>query len=217
MREQDKVVGHAVRAMYMYTAMADLAAELGDASLKRACEMLWKDVTSKRMYVTGGLGPSASNEGFTDDYDLPNDTAYAETCASVALIFWAQRMLNLDSTASYADVLELALYNGALSGLSRDGTHYFYENPLESDGSHTRWALAHLPLLHDERLAPRRLGRRLLLLDRRRRHRRPPLRRQHRHARSRRHAGHDPADSRLSLVGQDPHRGRPGGAARPSP
>ncbi|MEX0854021.1 MAG: beta-L-arabinofuranosidase domain-containing protein [Bauldia sp.] len=138
-REQDKVVGHAVRAMYMYGAMADLAADLGDESLKRACEVLWEDVTSKRMYVTAGLGPAAANEGFTTDYDLPNDTAYAETCASVALIFWAQRMLNIDLDGKYADVLELALYNGALSGLSRDGVHYFYENPLESDGSRRRW------------------------------------------------------------------------------
>jgi DUF1680 family protein len=138
-RVQDKVVGHAVRAMYMYTAMADLAADLGDASLQRACETLWRDVTSRRIYVTAGLGPAAENEGFTRDFDLPNDTAYAETCAAVALIFWAQRMLNLDCDRAYADVLELSLYNGALSGLSRDGTHYFYENPLESDGSHTRW------------------------------------------------------------------------------
>ena len=138
-RLQDKVVGHAVRAMYMYAAMADLAAELGDEKLKHACEVLWKDVTSKRMYVTAGLGPEAANEGFTVDYDLPNDTAYAETCASVALIFWGQRMLNLELDGSYADVMELALYNGALSGLARDGTHYFYQNPLESDGSHKRW------------------------------------------------------------------------------
>jgi uncharacterized protein len=138
-REQDKVVGHAVRAMYMYTAMADLAADLGDDALRQACERLWRDVTSKRMYVTAGLGPSADNEGFTRDYDLPNDTAYAETCASVALIFWAQRMLNLDCDGAYADVLERALYNGALSGLSREGTHYFYQNVLESDGGHKRW------------------------------------------------------------------------------
>jgi DUF1680 family protein len=138
-REQDKVVGHAVRAMYMYTAMADLAGELGDAGLKQACEKLWRHVTEKRMYVTAGLGPAAANEGFTTDYDLPNDTAYAETCASVALIFWAQRMLNLDCDGAYADILELALYNGALAGLSRDGTHYFYENKLESDGTHKRW------------------------------------------------------------------------------
>jgi uncharacterized protein len=138
-REQDKVVGHAVRALYMYSAMADLAAELDDAGLKKACEVLWKDLVSKRMYVTAGLGPSASNEGFTEDYDLPNDTAYAETCASVALIFWAQRMINLDCDGQYADAMELALYNGALSGLSRDGTHYFYMNRLESNGGDSRW------------------------------------------------------------------------------
>jgi uncharacterized protein len=138
-REQDKVLGHAVRGMYLYSAMADLAAETGDSSLKAACERLWADVTSKRMYVTAGLGPSASNEGFTTDYDLPNATAYAETCASVALIFWAQRMLNLDCDSRYADIMELAFYNGALSGLSHDGTRYFYENPLESSGDHHRW------------------------------------------------------------------------------
>ncbi len=138
-REQDKVVGHAVRAMYLYTAMADLAAELGDAALKHACEVLWDDVMETKMYVTAGLGPSAHNEGFTHDFDLPNQTAYAETCASVALIFWAQRMLHLDLDGKYADILELAMFNGALSGLSRDGEHYFYANPLESDGTPTRW------------------------------------------------------------------------------
>jgi uncharacterized protein len=138
-REQTKVVGHAVRAMYMYTAMADLAAELGDQGLKHACEVLWKDVMATKMYVTAGLGPSAHNEGFTNDYDLPNETAYAETCASVALIFWAQRMLHLDMDGQYADVLERALFNGALSGLSRDGRHYFYANPLESNGTPERW------------------------------------------------------------------------------
>lgn len=138
-REQDKVVGHAVRAMYMYTAMADLAAELGDEGLKRACETLWRDVMDTKMYVTAGLGPSAHNEGFTHDFDLPNETAYAETCASVALIFWAQRMLHLGLEGKYADILELALFNGALSGLSRDGEHYFYANPLESIGLAERW------------------------------------------------------------------------------
>ncbi len=139
-REQTKVVGHAVRAMYMSSAMADLASELGDEGLKRACEALWRDVTTAQMYVTAGLGPSATNEGFTEPYDLPNETAYAETCASVALIFWAQRMLHLDLDGRYADVMELALFNGALSGLARDGTHYFYSNPLESRGQHKRWA-----------------------------------------------------------------------------
>jgi uncharacterized protein len=139
-RQQEKVVGHAVRAMYMYSAMADLAAEFGDASLKRACEVLWRDVMSSKIYITSGLGPAAANEGFTEDYDLPNDTAYAETCASVALIFWAQRMLHLDLDGRYADVMEQALFNGALTGLSRDGEHYFYSNPLDSDGRHSRWA-----------------------------------------------------------------------------
>lgn len=138
-REQTKVVGHAVRAMYMYAAMADLASELNDDGLKNACEVLWKDITETRMYITGGFGPSASNEGFTTDYDLPNDTAYAETCASVAMIFWAQRMLNIDMDGQYADILELALFNNSLAGLSRDGENYFYDNKLESDGSHKRW------------------------------------------------------------------------------
>jgi DUF1680 family protein len=120
--------------------MADLAFELEDEALERACEALWRDVTSAQMYVTAGLGPKESNEGFTEPYDLPNETAYAETCASVALVFWAHRMLHLDLDGRYADVMELALYNGALSGLSRDGTHYFYANPLESRGERQRWA-----------------------------------------------------------------------------
>src|SRR5574337_37392 len=139
-REQTRMVGHAVRAMYMASAMADLALELGDEGLKRACEALWRDVTTAQMYVTGGLGPKETNEGFTEPYDLPNETAYAETCASVALVFWAQRMLHLDLDGAYADVMELALFNGALTGLSRDGAHYFYSNPLESRGQHRRWA-----------------------------------------------------------------------------
>jgi DUF1680 family protein len=139
-REQTKVVGHAVRAMYMLSAMADLAAQTDDEGLKRACETLWRDVTTAQMYVTAGLGPKETNEGFTEPFDLPNETAYAETCASVALIFWAQRMLHLDLDGDYADVLERALFNGALSGLSREGTYYFYSNPLESRGQHKRWA-----------------------------------------------------------------------------
>jgi uncharacterized protein len=139
-REQTRMVGHAVRAMYMASGMADLALELGDDGLKRACEALWRDVTTAKMYVTAGLGPKETNEGFTEPYDLPNESAYAETCASVALAFWAHRMLHLDLDASYADVMERALYNGALSGLSREGAHYFYSNPLESRGQHRRWA-----------------------------------------------------------------------------
>jgi DUF1680 family protein len=144
-REQRQVVGHAVRAMYLYSAMADLAGEFDDASLMAACKTLWADLTTKRLYVTGGLGPSARNEGFTTDYDLPNETAYAETCAAVGLIFWAHRMLLVERDASYADMMELALYNGALSGLSLDGEHFFYDNPLASRGGHRRWTWHRCP------------------------------------------------------------------------
>jgi uncharacterized protein len=138
-REQDRVVGHAVRAMYLYSAMADLAAEFDDVSLLQACRRLWSDLTGKRLYVTGGLGPSAGNEGFTTDYDLPNETAYAETCASVGLVFWAHRMVLLEGDGCYADVTEQALYNGALSDISLDGEQFFYGNPLASRGDHHRW------------------------------------------------------------------------------
>jgi DUF1680 family protein len=138
-RDQRKVVGHAVRAMYLYSGMADIATEYGDDSLRAALDHLWDDLTAKRLYATGGLGPSAANEGFTADYDLPNDTAYAETCAAVGLVFWASRMLGMGPNRRYADVMELALYNGAISGLSLDGATFFYENPLESRGGHHRW------------------------------------------------------------------------------
>jgi DUF1680 family protein len=138
-REQDKVVGHAVRAMYLYSAMADIAAEDDDAALRTACERLWHDLTAKRLYVTGGLGPSWSNEGFTRDYDLPNETAYAETCAAVGLVFWAHRMLLMTGDAQYADIMERALYNGAVSGISLGGDRFFYENPLASRGDVQRW------------------------------------------------------------------------------
>lgn len=138
-REQTKVVGHAVRAMYLYSAMADIATEYNDDSLTEALETLWADLTQKQMYLTGGIGPAAANEGFTDYYDLPNDTAYAETCASVGLVFWASRMLGRGPNRRYADVMEQALYNGAIAGLSTDGKTFFYENPLESTGNHHRW------------------------------------------------------------------------------
>lgn len=138
-RQQATVVGHAVRAMYLYSGMADIAAEYGDNSLTDALELLWADLTGKQMYVTGGIGSSAKNEGFTRHYDLPNDTAYAETCAAVGLVFWASRMLGRQPDRRYADILEQALYNGALAGLSADGSQFFYENPLESHGDHHRW------------------------------------------------------------------------------
>jgi len=130
-REQTEAVGHAVRAMYLYSAMADLALETQDETLVKACQRLWESVTKRRMYITGGIGSSAEGEAFTFDYDLPSDRAYAETCASIGLVFWAHRMLRLDANRKYADIMERALYNGVLSGVSLDGTRYFYTNPLK--------------------------------------------------------------------------------------
>ena len=144
-REQTRVIGHAVRAMYLYAGMADVATEFGDDSLTDALTVLWKDLTTKQMYVTGGIGPAASNEGFTEDYDLPNESAYAETCASVGLAMWASRMLGRRPDRLYADILEQALYNGALSGLAVDGAKFFYDNPLESRGAHHRWTWHRCP------------------------------------------------------------------------
>jgi len=137
-REQTEAVGHAVRAMYLYCAMADLAGETGDASLLDACKRLWDNLCSRRMYLTGGIGTSAANEGFTRDDDLPNETAYCETCAAIGLVFWAHRLAQLEPDARYADVLERALYNGVISGVSHDGTRFFYANPLASRGDVTR-------------------------------------------------------------------------------
>ncbi|NOY81298.1 MAG: glycoside hydrolase family 127 protein [Kiritimatiellaeota bacterium] len=128
-REQTTAEGHAVRAMYLYCAMADLVAETGDR-LREACERLFVNVTDRRMYVTGGVGSNAEGERFTRDYDLPNDTAYAETCAAIGLVFWMARMLQLDCDTRYADILERALYNGTISGVSLDGKRFFYVNPL---------------------------------------------------------------------------------------
>lgn len=137
-REQEEIVGHAVRAMYLFSAIADLAYELEDVDLQRVGERIWNHLTAKRLYITGGLGSSAGNEGFTTDYDLPNLSAYAETCAAIGLVLWNHRMLLLDADRRYADLLERALYNGVLSGLSLDGTAFFYANPLESQGAYQR-------------------------------------------------------------------------------
>jgi DUF1680 family protein len=131
--------------MYLYSGMADVATEFGDDSLTAALRILWDDLTTKQMYVTGGIGPAANNEGFTDHYDLPNETAYAETCAAVGLAMWASRMLGRGPDRLYADIMERALYNGALSGLSTDGSRFFYDNPLESRGGHHRWTWHRCP------------------------------------------------------------------------
>lgn len=144
-RAQHEVVGHAVRAMYLFCAMADLAHENDDPSLKTAADRLFDHLVGRQLYVTGGLGPSASNEGFTREFDLPNETAYAETCAAVALGFWTHRMAQTDLDRRFTDRLETVLYNGALSGIARDGAHYFYENVLESHGQHRRWRWHYCP------------------------------------------------------------------------
>ena len=132
-REQTTAEGHAVRAMYLYSGMADVAAETDDETLLAACEQLWNNVTQRRLYITGGIGSSARGERFTYDYDLPNETAYAETCAAIGLVFWAHRMLQFDGNSTYANIIEWALYNGVLSGISLDGRRFFYVNPLEVD------------------------------------------------------------------------------------
>ncbi len=130
-REQQEARGHSVRAMYLYTAMADYARIAEDASMAEACERLWDNAVGKQMYLTGGLGQAARWEGFTHDYDLPNDTAYAETCASIGLVMFARRMLQLRLDGKYTDIMERALYNGVLSGMQLDGKRFFYVNPLE--------------------------------------------------------------------------------------
>ncbi|WEK54764.1 MAG: glycoside hydrolase family 127 protein [Candidatus Cohnella colombiensis] len=129
--EMETAEGHAVRAVYLFSAMADLAAEYQDQALLQAVKKMWQNIVNKRMYITGGIGSSGLHERFTVDYDLPNDRVYAETCASVGFIMWAYRMLELEEDRRYADVMEQVLYNGALSGISLDGKKYFYVNPLE--------------------------------------------------------------------------------------
>ena len=130
-RQQMNAVGHSVRAVYMYAGMADVACKTGDEGLLEVCRRLWRNVTRRQMYISGGIGSSQYGEAFTYDYDLPNDTVYAETCASIALAFFAQRMFNLEGKSEYADVMEQALYNGIISGMSVDGKSFFYVNPLE--------------------------------------------------------------------------------------
>ncbi|HWA73556.1 MAG TPA: beta-L-arabinofuranosidase domain-containing protein [Polyangiaceae bacterium] len=130
-RKQTEAVGHAVRAVYLYAAMADLARRSDDAELRAACEALFHNVVRRQMYVTGGIGSTHLGEAFTFDRDLPNETAYAETCASIGLIFFAQRMLELSARAEFADVIELELFNTVLAGMSLDGQRFFYVNPLE--------------------------------------------------------------------------------------
>ncbi|MCX7709994.1 MAG: glycoside hydrolase family 127 protein [Clostridia bacterium] len=130
-REQTTAEGHSVRAVYMLTAMADVAALTGDQGLLEACRKIWDNIVSKRMYITGGIGSMAYGESFSFDYDLPNDTMYTETCASIGLIFFAHRMLKIEPKSYYADEMERALYNNVLAGMAQDGKSFFYVNPLE--------------------------------------------------------------------------------------
>ncbi len=130
-REQTDATGHAVRAVYLYTGMADLASETDDKELFEACKTLWNSITKRRMYITGGIGSTLIGEAFTVDYDLPNDTAYAETCASIGLMFFASRMLENEVKGEYADIMERAFYNTVLAGMQLDGKRFFYVNPLE--------------------------------------------------------------------------------------
>ncbi len=136
--DHKNIKGHAVRAAYLMSGTTDVAAETGDARLLTMLNRVWRNTTERNMYLTGGIGPSAHNEGFTVDYDLPNLTAYQETCATIALAQWNHRLALLYGDAKYADIVERALYNGVLSGVSQDGTKFFYVNPLESHGNHHR-------------------------------------------------------------------------------
>lgn len=130
-REQDEAVGHSVRAVYLYSGMADVARVDGDESLYNACLKLWDNITQKKMYVTGGIGATHMGEAFSFNYDLPNDTAYSETCAAIGLVFFARRMLEIKADRRFADVMERALYNTVLAGMAADGKSFFYVNPLE--------------------------------------------------------------------------------------
>ena len=129
-REQSEAVGHAVRATYLYAGMADVARLTGDESLLAACKRLWDDIAQRKLYITGGIGGTHVGEAFSYGYDLPNDTAYSETCAAIGLMFFARRMLQISPESRYADVMEQALYNTVLAGMALDGRSFFYVNPL---------------------------------------------------------------------------------------
>ena len=150
--EQTTAEGHAVRAVYMYSAMADLAKECDDERMKQACKTLWDNITTKRMYITGGIGSSGLLERFTVDYDLPNDRMYCESCASIGLMMFGQRMNLLTRDASYYDVVERALCNTVLAGISAKGDRYFYVNPLEvwPDNCKSSTSMSHVKPVRQE-------------------------------------------------------------------
>lgn len=136
--EQDEAVGHAVRAAYMYSGMADVAALTGDTGYVHAIDKIWDNVVTKKLYVTGGIGATSHGEAFGENYELPNMSAYCETCAAIGNVYWNYRLFLLHGESKYYDVLERSLYNGLISGVSLDGGGFFYPNPLESIGQHQR-------------------------------------------------------------------------------
>ncbi len=137
-RELDEIVGHAVRAVYLNAGVADIVAETGEPALRDALHRLWDNMTTRKMYVSGGIGSRYEGESFGEDYELPNALAYTETCAAIGSVMWNWRMLLIEGDARYADVIELQLYNAMLSGVSLDGQTYFYQNPLADEGHHRR-------------------------------------------------------------------------------
>jgi hypothetical protein len=138
--EQDEAVGHAVRAAYMYAGMADVAALTGDQDYVKAIDAIWENIVSKKLYITGGIGATASGEAFGKNYELPNMSAYCETCAAIGHVYVNYRLFLLHGESKYYDVLERTLYNGLISGVSLEGNGFFYPNPLESMGQHQRQA-----------------------------------------------------------------------------
>src|SRR5439155_2395966 len=136
--DQAEAVGHAVRATYMYSGMADIAALTGDTRYVDAIDRIWENVVGKKLYITGGIGATGAGEAFGRNYELPNMTAYNETCAAIGNDYWNHRLFLLHADAKYIDVMERTLYNGLISGVALDGTTFFYPNPLESNGQHTR-------------------------------------------------------------------------------
>ena len=132
-KDRKTAEGHCVRALYLMCGAADVAAEYGDEELKKACERVFNNIVNKRMYITGGVGSTNIGEAFTVDYDLPNRTAYTETCAAISLAMFANRMLKFGANSKYSDIVEKTIYNGVMSGVSLDGKSFFYENPLEID------------------------------------------------------------------------------------
>jgi len=135
--EQEEVTGHAVRAVYMYAAMTDIAAIYKDTNYRNTVERLWENMVNKKFYITGGIGARHEGESFGENYELPNQTAYCETCAAIGSVYWNHRMFLLTGEAKYYDILERTLYNGLIAGISTDGKTFFYPNPLESDGNYT--------------------------------------------------------------------------------